>query len=78
MNKKKSSRSVKWGIWLKNFTSRKDDEWIYVWAKTQIEAHSKALKQIAKYPYVNRFEISNVLLLKDFRKFYPITKVDLK
>jgi hypothetical protein len=71
-------KTLKWGVWLNNFTSRKDDEWKYVWATTYPEAYDKAVQLIKKYPYINRFGVSDVLKIKEFRKLYPITKVDLK
>lgn len=68
----------KWGVWLNNFTSRKDDEWTYVWAKNYPQAYGKALETIKHHPYFNRFGVSDVMHIKEFRIFYPITKVDLK
>lgn len=61
-----SKRKRKFGVWLSNHTSRQDDEWLFVYAKDINEAS----KEIEGQYNNNRFSISRILPIKEFRRFY--------
>jgi hypothetical protein len=54
----------KYGIWLSNFTSHKDDEWIYVWATDGANANWNATKYHLFDDH--RFAISATMPIKYF------------
>lgn len=60
------TKKRKFGIWLHNHTDRRDDEWIFVWAKTAAEA-----KTLANYD-VSRFSLGYTAPVEKFRKLYGL------
>ena len=58
----KKSRKRKFVVWLNNFTDRRDDEWVSVFAHTPEEAKSKAEFDDT------RFSLGHVMTAKEFRR----------
>jgi hypothetical protein len=61
-----TKRRTKWVVWLRNGTSREDDEWLVVWARNYDEAKEMAIPEID----FNRFCIGRVMPVSEFRRFY--------
>jgi hypothetical protein len=59
-------RKKKWVVWLRNGTSREDDEWLTVWAKDYDGAVKEATPKINFYRFCIRF----VMPIKEFKHFY--------
>ena len=67
MSKKKvSQRRTKYVAWFNNHVSRKDDEWVCVWAKNHDEAREKGLAKMNS----NRFSLGGVYTIKQAREIY--------
>ena len=60
----KKVKSVKFVVWLHNFTDARDDEWMTTFAKSAAEARSKCKDKFDK----TRFSIEYVQSVKQFRK----------
>ena len=61
-----TKRRRKYGVWLRNHTDYRDDDWTYVYAKTASEAES-----LAQYDST-RFSIAGAEPIAKFRKRYRI------
>ena len=63
--KKVTKRRVKFVVWLNNFTDRRDDEWVVVWARERQEAIDRACDE--NLFDKRRFALARVLTAKEFR-----------
>jgi len=64
--KKVAKRRVKFVVWLNNFTDRRDDEWVAVWARDRQEAMERAYDE-GMYDR-HRFGLARVLTATEFRR----------